>query len=178
MNPSIASGSNSVSARVSPTGTKCAPTKVGEPDGVAPFPCLRPPTSDFRPPMQIKSAKDLDVYRTAYALAMRIFDFSKTFPAEEKFALTSQIRRSSRSVCLNLREAWAKRRYEAHFISKLTDCDGENAETDSSLDFARDCRYISDAQHDELVALNREVGRMLGSMIKNPSPFLPLTSDL
>jgi four helix bundle protein len=88
---------------------------------------------------RINSAKDLDVYKAAYELAMKIFELSKRFPTEEKFALTSQIRRSSRSVCLNLREAWAKRRYEAHFVSKLTDSDGENSETDSSLDFARDC---------------------------------------
>lgn len=126
--------------------------------------------------MQLRSAKELDAYRKAYQLAMQIFELSKAFPSEEKYALTSQIRRSSRSVCLNLREAWAKRRYEAHFVSKLTDCDGENAETDSSLDFARDCGYITAVQHDELVELNREVGRMLGSMLKNPSPFL--TSDL
>jgi four helix bundle protein len=65
---------------------------------------------------------------------MEIFKLSKLFPAEERYALTSQIRRSSRSVCLNLREAWAKRRYEPHFISKLTDCDGENSETDTGLD--------------------------------------------
>jgi four helix bundle protein len=103
--------------------------------------------------MQIHSAKELEVYRTAYELAMRIFHVSNKFPAEERYALTSQIRRSSRSVCLNLREAWAKRRYEAHFVSKLTDCDGENAETDSSLDFARDCNYITDTQHEELVTL-------------------------
>src|SRR4030088_859548 len=88
--------------------------------------------------MQINSAKDLVVYKKAYELAMRVFELSKNFPAEERFALTGQIRRSSRSVCLNLREAWAKRRYEAHFVNKLTDCDGENSETDSSLDFARD----------------------------------------
>jgi four helix bundle protein len=86
--------------------------------------------------MQINSAKDLRVYAKAYELLMKIFELSKSFPPEERFALTSQIRRSSRSVCLNLREAWAKRRYEAHFISKLTDSDGENSETDSSLDFA------------------------------------------
>ena len=79
--------------------------------------------------MRLNSAEDLDVYRKAYDLAMRIFELSRAFPVEEKFALTSQIRRSSRSVCLNLREAWAKRRYEAHFVSKLTDCDGENSET-------------------------------------------------
>src|SRR5438874_12949240 len=89
--------------------------------------------------MRIESAKDLTVYKSAYRVAMEIFELTKSFPIEEKFALTSQIRRSSRSICLNLREAWAKRRYEAHFISKLTDCDGENGETDSSLDFARDC---------------------------------------
>src|SRR5438093_1154850 len=102
---------------------------------------------------------------------MDIFELTKRFPPEEKFALSSQIRRSSRSVCLNLREAWAKRRYEAHFVSKLTDCDGENSETDSSLDFARDCGYISPQQHATLVALCEEIGKMLGSMIRNPSSF-------
>jgi four helix bundle protein len=122
--------------------------------------------------MQIKSAKDLDVYKKAYELAMLIFKASKTFPSEEKFALTSQIRRSSRSVCLNLREAWAKRRYEAHFVSKLTDCDGENSETDSSVDFACDCEYITTEEHERFASLSREVGRMLGSMINNPGPFL------
>ena len=90
--------------------------------------------------MLIKSAKDLEVYKKAYSLAMEIFEISKTWPSEEIYSLTDQIRRSSRSVCSNLREAWAKRRYEAHFIAKLTDCDGENSETDTWLDFARDCR--------------------------------------
>jgi len=126
--------------------------------------------------MQINSAKDLEVYKKSYELAMKAFQLSKTFPPEEQYALTGQVRRSSRSVCMNLREAWAKRRYEAHFISKLTDCDGETSETDSSLDFARDCRYISSQQHSELTHLSAEVGRMLGSMIKSPSGFL--TSDL
>jgi four helix bundle protein len=73
---------------------------------------------------------------------------------------------------LNLQEAWAKRRYEAHFISKLTDCDGENSETDSSLDFAKDCHYITGAEHAELTSLSGEVGKMLGSMIRNPHSFL------
>ena len=82
--------------------------------------------------MIINSAKDLELYKKAYALAMEIFELSKTFPPEERYALTSQIRRSSRSVCLNLREAWSKRRYEAHFISKLTDCDrDENEKTNT-----------------------------------------------
>ena len=122
--------------------------------------------------MKIESAKDLIVYKKAYSLAMRVFQLSKRFPTEERFALTGQIRRSSRSVCLNLREAWAKRRYEAHFVSKLTDCDGESAETDSSLDFARDCEYITPVVHEELTAANREVGRLLGAMIKDPGPWL------
>ena len=122
--------------------------------------------------MQIKSAKELIVYQKAYRLAMAIFEASKSFPPEERYALTGQIRRSSRSVCLNLREAWSKRRYEAHFISKLTDCDGENSETDSSLDFARDCGYITVEQHAEFIQLSAEVGKMLGSMIKDPSSFL------
>src|ERR1035437_6268054 len=126
--------------------------------------------------MQIKSAKELMVYKKGYELAMQVFTLTKHFPPEERFALTSQIRRSSRSVCLNLREAWAKRRYEAHFISKLTDCDGENSETDSSLDFAKDCGYITPGQHAELVLLCEEIGKMLGSMLKNPSSFL--ISDL
>jgi four helix bundle protein len=122
--------------------------------------------------MKIDSAKDLIVYQKAYRLAMRIFRLTKRFPVEERFALASQIRRSSRSVCLNLREAWAKRRYEAHFVSKLTDCDGENNETDSSIDFAMDCGYIEELEHAELVAECREIGKMLGSMIGNPTGFL------
>jgi four helix bundle protein len=122
--------------------------------------------------VKIETAKDLEVYQLAYRLAMRIFELSKQFPPEERWALTGQIRRSSRSVCLNLREAWAKRRYEAHFVSKLTDCDGESNETDTSLDFARDCGYISEMEHQELSTENRSVGRMLGSMIKKPAPFL------
>ena len=122
--------------------------------------------------MQIKSAKELTVYKKSYELAMQVFALTKTFPAEERFALTGQIRRSSRSVCTNLREAWAKRRYEAHFVSKLTDCDGECNETDTSLDFARDCGYITQNEHAELIALCQEFGRMLGSMITKPGPFL------
>src|SRR5213080_2781876 len=122
--------------------------------------------------MQLNSAKDLDVYKKAYQLAMTIFLVSKTFPDEERFALTGQIRRASRSVCMNLREAWAKRRYEAHFVSKLTDCDGESNETDSCLDFARDCGYMSGEVHAELTGQCCDVRRMLGAMIKKPEPFL------
>ena len=76
---------------------------------------------------------------------------------------------------MNLREAWAKRRYAAHFVSKLTDCDGENSETDTSLDFAKDCGYITTQEHAELTVECSEVGKMLGSMIQNPTPF-PIAS--
>jgi len=122
--------------------------------------------------MQIDSPKELNVYKKAYVLAMELFELSKCFPVEERFALTSQIRRSSRSICLNLREAWAKRRYEVHFISKLTDCDGENGETDSSLDFARDCGYISPAKHVQLTSMSAEIGKMLNGMMKKAGSFV------
>jgi len=121
---------------------------------------------------QIKSAKDLRVYKKAYSLAMDIFRLSKHWPAEEKYSLTDQIRRSSRSVCANLREAWAKRRYEAHFISKLTDADGENGETDTWLDFALDCQYLKQVDHRRLTAESKAIGSMLGAMLNNTSPFL------
>ncbi len=121
--------------------------------------------------MKIVSAKDLDAYQLAYDLAMEIFRLSKKWPAEEKYSLTDQVRRSSRSVCANLREAWAKRRYEAHFISKLTDCDGENSETSTWLDFARDCGYLPTADHERLTAECKRVGAMLGGILKNPAPF-------
>jgi len=126
------------------------------------------------------SAKELEVYKMAYGQAMELFELSKKFPAEEKYSLTSQIRRSSRSVCANLREAWAKRRYEAHFISKLTDCDGENQETDTHMDFARDCGFIDAATIARIQDTNQQIGRMIGKMITHPKPWItayrPLTT--
>lgn len=122
--------------------------------------------------MRLNSAKDLEVYKKAYKLTMEIFILTKSFPVEELYSLISQIRRSSRSICFNLREAWAKRRYEAHFVNKLTDADAENNETDSALDFAKDCGYITDEQHTLLTNECQEIGKMLGSMIKSPEPFL------
>src|SRR6266705_3368261 len=107
---------------------------------------------------RIESAKELNVYKVAYQLSMRIFEITKTFPDEERYALISQIRRSSRSICLNLREGWAKRRYEAHFLSKLSDCDGENSETDSSVDFAQDCGYISASNTNSSPLMLRLIG--------------------
>jgi len=133
--------------------------------------------------MQIRSAKDLTVYQTAYELAMEVFQASKKFPIEERYSLTDQLRRSSRSVCANLRGCWAKRRYEAHFVSKLTDADGENAETETWIDFARECDYLSPQDHAGFSTKCHEIGAMLGAMINNPSPFIsigcrPPTSDL
>ncbi len=124
--------------------------------------------------MGVQNVKELNVYTKAYTLAMRIFVLSKRFPPEERYALTGQIRRSSRSVCMNLREAWAKRMYPPHFVSKLTDCDGEINETDTSLTSAKDCEYLTPEEYADLSAVCAEVGRMLGAMIKNPDPFLLL----
>jgi four helix bundle protein len=118
-----------------------------------------------------KSANDLQVYQKAYAVAMEIFEISKAWPKAETYSLTDQIRRSSRSVCANLKEAWAKRRYEAHFISKLTDADAENGETETRLDFARDCQYVSKEQHKELSGNCSEGGAMIGTMLKVASSF-------
>ena len=122
--------------------------------------------------MKITSAKDLKVYKEAYGLAMDIFELSRNWPLEERYSLTDQIRRSSRSVCTNLREAWSKRRYEAHFILRLTDCDGENSETDTWLNFARDCGYLNKGDHQRLDEKCESVGKMLGSMLMKPAPFL------
>ena len=122
--------------------------------------------------MGVTSAKELIVYQKAFDLADQVFHLTLKFPWNEVYSLTSQIRRSSRSVCLNLREAWAKRRYPAHFISKLTDCDGEINETDTALDFARKCYYLTDTEHATLAVLYCEIGKMLGAMIRNPDPFL------
>jgi len=122
--------------------------------------------------MRIDSAKDLNVYQEAFSLAMEICKISKSWPAEEKYSLTDQIRRSSRSTCANLREAWAKRRYEANFVSKLTDCDGEKTETDTWLDFAKECGYLPLDTYARLLESCQNVGRMLGAMLKNPDPFV------
>src|SRR5437016_4693446 len=93
--------------------------------------------------MRVADYKDLRVYKLAFESAMEIFELSKDFPADEKFSLTDQIRRSSRSVCTNIAEAWRKRRYEAAFVSKLSDSDGEAAETEVHLDFVLRCGYLT-----------------------------------
>ncbi|MEO7263367.1 MAG: four helix bundle protein [Ferruginibacter sp.] len=116
--------------------------------------------------------KDLVVFQKAHALAMEIFHLTKQFPSEEKFSLIDQIRRSSRSVCVNLGEAYRKRRYPAHFLSKLTDCDAENTETGIWLKFSLDCNYLPNNLYEDLISKNNEVGKLLGYMIQNPGKFL------
>lgn len=115
----------------------------------------------------------MKVYQLAYDLAVEIFELSKAFPKEEKYSLTDQIRRSSRSVCANIGEGYRKRRYPKHFTSKMTDADGECTETQIWLNFSRDCEYISKRVHDQLFIGYEEVGRMLGGTADNPNKFLP-----
>ena len=118
--------------------------------------------------MKISSPKGLIVYQKAYVLAMEIYGISKNWPNEEKFSLIDQIRRSLRPVCANLIEAQAKKRYEAHFVSKLSDSDTDNGETDTWLDFAMNCGFLSTSDHANLANECEEVGAILGSMINNP----------
>lgn len=115
--------------------------------------------------------KDLIVYKKAYQLAMEIFENSKKFPKEEKYSLTDQIRRCSRSVCGNLGEAYRKRRYPKHFISKVSDLDSENAETQVWLDFAFSCKYINQTEFDDFINKSLEIGRMLCHMIEHPEKY-------
>ena len=115
--------------------------------------------------------KDLIAYRKAFKLACDIYDISLKFPKEEKYSLTDQVRRSSRSVCANLAEAYRKRLYLKHFLLKITDCDGENSETSVWLDFALHCGYVNEAEHNKLNEVNIEVGKLLMYMYNNPGKF-------
>jgi four helix bundle protein len=117
--------------------------------------------------------RGLRAYQLAYRLAMQIFNETKTFPHDERYSMTSQIRRSSRSVAANLAEGYRKRQYPNMFVSKLADCDAEATETQVRLDFARDCGYLSEERHKEVAAGYNELGRMLSSMIKDPEKFTP-----
>jgi four helix bundle protein len=115
--------------------------------------------------------KETSIYKKAFEQAMQIMEISKQFPKEEKYSLTDQIRRSSRSVCANFAEAFRKKRYPAHFISKLTDCDAENSETSVWLDFAKSCDYINQKVYQQSIQLNDEVGRLLNHSISNPEKY-------
>lgn len=115
--------------------------------------------------------KELIVYKKSFVLAMEIFKLSKGFPKEEKYSLTDQIRRSSRSVCANIAEAYRKRLYIKNFVSKLTDSDAENSETVVWLDFALECKYLEKEIHDQMLFETVEIGRLLNYMIQNPEKF-------
>jgi four helix bundle protein len=120
---------------------------------------------------EIRSFRELNVYKTAREAARAIFEISKTFPREERYALTDQIRRSSRAVNAMIAEAWAKRRYEAAFISKINDALGEATETQSWLDHALDSDYITSAQFAELDASWQQIGAMLSRMTDRAHDF-------
>ncbi len=115
--------------------------------------------------------KDLLAFKKGYELAMEIFTISKRFPPEEKYSLTDQVRRSSRSVCTNMVEAYRRKRYKDYFISKLNDCETENTETQVWLDFSYDCKYIAEEEYKSLSVKNDEVGKLIWYMIYNPDKF-------
>ena len=115
--------------------------------------------------------RDLVVFQKAYKLAMEIFEISKKFPKEEKYSLTDQLRRSSRSITANIAEAWAKKRYEKAFVSKILDSLAEEYETEVWLDFSKDSKYIDEFTYKKLIDEYTEVRKMLISMSNNPSKF-------
>ena len=115
----------------------------------------------------VKSVHELDVYRLAFEVQQDIFNLTKSYPREELYSLTDQVRRSSRSVGANICEAWAKRRYEAYFISKLTDADGEREETVHWVLSAHACQYISDSVKETLIGRLEHIGAMINRMIGN-----------
>lgn len=115
--------------------------------------------------------RDLGVYKKAFELSMLIFKETKKFPSEERFDLISQIRRSSRSVCSNVGEGYRKRLYPAHFVSKCSDADMENSETQVWLDFALACEYINEEVYIDFVKRSEEIGRMINHMIENPEKY-------
>jgi four helix bundle protein len=116
--------------------------------------------------------QDLLAYKKSFELAMDIYSVSKSFPPEEKYSLTDQIRRSSRSVSANIAEATSKRRYEKHFISKLTVSDAENSETQVWLEYANACNYINKNDFENLTSKSFEIGKLLNYMMNNPDKFL------
>jgi four helix bundle protein len=118
--------------------------------------------------------RELKVYQLAYDLAMEIFHLSRSFPREELYSLTDQIRRSSRSVAANIAEGFRKRRYPNMLVSKLTDSDAEATETQVWLDFAVDCGYMSQKNRDRLTDGYEQVGKMLSGMMSNPERFMPV----
>jgi four helix bundle protein len=119
----------------------------------------------------VSSFRDLRVYQLAFELQQEVFVISQSFPKEEHYSLTDQPRRASRSVGANIAEAWHKRRYPAHFISKLSDADGEQAETQHWMDSTAACEYITEAQHKHLMEKCLRIGQMLGTMMSEPDKW-------
>lgn len=116
--------------------------------------------------------RELIAYQKSYKLALEIFSITQIFPSDEKYGITSQIRRSSRSVSANLAEAYRRRRTLKHFVSKLNDAETENLETEIWLDFSRDCGYTDSSIHQKLMNINNEVGKLIFYMINNPQKFM------
>lgn len=114
---------------------------------------------------------DLIAYKKGYELAMRVYHISQKFPKEERYSLTDQIRRSTRSVCANIAEAYRRRKYTNYFISKLSDADTENAETQVWIDFSYDCKYITEEEYHLLISLNNETGKLIWYMLNNQEKF-------
>ncbi|WP_040279993.1 four helix bundle protein [Psychroserpens damuponensis] len=110
-------------------------------------------------------------YKKGFALAMKIFDISKSFPKEETYSRTYQFRRSSTSVCTNIAESYRKRLYPKYFLSKLSDCDTENSETQTWIEFAYACNFILENQFNELITESLEVGKLINYKILNPNKF-------
>ncbi len=119
----------------------------------------------------VKHFRDLEVYKRQRELSREVFSLTKRFPAEERYSLTDQIRRSSRSIGAQIAESWGKRRYAKHFVSKLTDADGEQLETQHWTMEALDANYLNQEQFDSLIGLCEEIGRMLNSMIRKSESF-------
>ncbi len=113
----------------------------------------------------------MEVYKKQRALAKEVFVLTKEFPREEQYSMTDQLRRASRSIGAQIAEAWAKRLYPKHFVSKLTDADGEQLETQHWLVEANDCAYVDDSTAKRLLAMSEEIGRMLGSMMRKADLF-------
>jgi four helix bundle protein len=119
----------------------------------------------------------LTAYQKGFELAMRIFHISKSFPTEEKYSLTDQVRRSSRSICVNIAEGYRKRIYPLHFVAKISDADMENTETQVWLNFALESKYIAQADYNQLIALSDEVGRLLNHIEQHPSRYGALSKS-
>ncbi len=122
---------------------------------------------------RIQSFEDLDVYQLALELQQEVFELSKVFPPEERYSLTDQVRRSSRAIGSNIAEAWSKRRYPAHFVSKLSDSDGEQNETWHWLKSAFLCHYISEPDFNKLIEKCKIIGAKLGNMMQHPESWIP-----